>query len=436
MTLEAQLALLIAGIVIATLILGAAISSLLPSPLLAALLAAPPALVLALLLARRLMRPVNRLLAGLSDGIRGLHQGDFSLSIATNRRDELGELVGLYNAVGDALRLERQNLNQRELLLDTVIQATTQALVLADPGGRVAYSNATARRYFGTDRKLEGLRLAEAVQPAPAALREAILAGRDRLVTVRENGDDEVYQVSHGRFTLNARPHELYLIHRLTRELSRQELASWKKVIRVISHELNNSLAPIASLAHSARVLAAQGDRERLDAALATIEERAARLKQFLDGYARFAKLPLPRPERVEWPAFIERLRSAAAFRMDAPPPPHPAWFDAGQVQQVLINLLKNAHESGSRPEDVELRIETRDRGTKFRVLDRGAGMNEAVLKNALLPFYTTKPSGSGLGLALCREVVEAHGGRLTLANRDGGGLEVRVWLPPRPTEG
>ncbi|HZP12447.1 MAG TPA: ATP-binding protein [Nevskiaceae bacterium] len=429
-SLEARLAALVAGIVLATLALVAAASPLFESTIVAALATLPIAMLLALALLRLLTQPMNRLIGVLADGIRGLREGDFSLSIAADRSDELGELVKLYNTVGEILRRERQNLYQRELLLDTVIQSTPLALVLTDPGGRVIYTNAAARQQFGGAGKIEGRKLADVVAAAPAALREAVLSGQDRLVTVGENGETEVFQVSHNGFALNTQPHDLYLIQRLTRELTRQELATWKKVIRVISHELNNSLAPISSLAHSARTLAARGENDRLDGALSAIGERAARLKQFLDGYASFAKLPLPRPELIEWSGFLDRLRSATSFKLEGAAPTLAVSFDAGQMQQVLINLIKNAHESGSGGDDVALRIDAVAGGMQLRVLDRGTGMSEAVLKNALLPFYTTKPSGTGLGLALCREIVEAHGGRLALENRDGGGLEVRIWLP------
>ena len=110
--------------------------------------------------------------------------------------------------------------------------------------------------------------------------------------------------------------------------------------------------------------------------------------------------------------------------------PREPAEFDPAQLQQVLINLLKNAHESGSAPDEVRISIDAGTNVWQLNVLDRGSGMSEEVLRNALLPFYSTKPAGTGLGLTLSREVLEAHGGRITLANREGGGLQVALWLP------
>ena len=104
--------------------------------------------------------------------------------------------------------------------------------------------------------------------------------------------------------------------------------------------------------------------------------------------------------------------------------------FDPAQIEQVIINLVKNAKEAGAPPDSIELQVQEHASGWRLQVLDRGAGMSEEVLRNALLPFYSTKPSGAGLGLTLCREVIEAHGGRISLANRPGGGLAATLWIP------
>ena len=230
---------------------------------------------------------------------------------------------------------------------------------------------------------------------------------------------------------MNAQPHRLFLFKQLTQELGRQEVATWKNVIRVISHELNNSLAPISSLAHSGQTLVSkQGDDERLATIFSTIEDRSSHLKHFIESYARFARLPAPRPEAVDWPAFIESLRNAVDFQLVEPLPDIACKVDPGQFEQVLINLLKNAHESGSPPEHISVRARVHDGRAVFTVADRGGGISEEVMRNALLPFYSTKATGTGLGLPLCREIVEAHGGRLSLVNLPDKGLEVRIALP------
>jgi signal transduction histidine kinase len=212
--------------------------------------------------------------------------------------------------------------------------------------------------------------------------------------------------------------------------MAAQEVAIWKKVIRVIAHELNNSLAPITSLAHSGQALAGAPERERLRRVFTTIEERASHLAAFIDGYARFAKLPRPRPAPVPWQPLLSGLKDSLSFRVLEPLPRTEGWFDATQIEQVLINLIKNAIESGSPEDEVTIAVRERPDGTMIEVADRGSGLAEEVLRDALLPFYSTKPKGTGLGLTLCREIVDAHGGRLSIANREDGGAVVTVWLP------
>jgi signal transduction histidine kinase len=201
-------------------------------------------------------------------------------------------------------------------------------------------------------------------------------------------------------------------------------------VIRVISHELNNSLAPIASLAHSGAELVRRGQPQQLDKVFATIAERAKHLEGFIQGYARFAKLPAPRPEPIAWRDLVDRLRTQVSFELEGNLPDSPAKVDAAQLEQALVNLLRNAHESGSPPDAVTLAVRRLPQAWAIEVSDRGSGMTETVLSNALLPFYSTKRGGTGLGLALVREIAEAHGGRVALSNRDGGGLSVTITIP------
>jgi two-component system, NtrC family, nitrogen regulation sensor histidine kinase NtrY len=425
-----MLALLVAGVLVAGIALALALAGALADPWLGAGAALLIGLPVAVLLARAAARPWIRFLGALVDGLASLKDGDFSLSLARPRGlPEAAALAGAYNGLGERFRVERQTLLQRELLLDTVIQATPLALVLTNDAGVVIYSNLAARRLFQGGRLLEGHRFNALVEGADAALREAIAGGLDTLFTMRVGDEAEIFHFSLRRFALNARSHHLYLFKQLTRELNAQEVATWKKVIRVIAHELNNSLAPISSLAHSGRALALSPDPAALERVFATIAERARHLHSFIDGYARFAKLPRPRPERVDWPPFVERLKATVDFALPAPLPAEPGWFDPAQLEQVLINLLKNAHESGSVAAAVTLAVGVARGGVEIVVADRGPGMPQAVLEHALVPFYSTKADGTGLGLTLSREIIEAHGGRLELRSRGGGGTEVRVWL-------
>ncbi|HZW18776.1 MAG TPA: ATP-binding protein [Luteimonas sp.] len=399
-------------------------------PWAAVLLAAALPLPLLLSHLRWMFAPARSLFRALAGSVASYRDGDFSTGVSWQGRGELRELVESHNQLGKVLREQRQALVQRELLLDTVVQNTPVAMVLLDSTRRVALANLAARRMFGDGHKLEGQSFDSLLSASSDAVREAFSRGGDGMFTVGDDDQEDIYHLSRRGFRLNGRQHELVLLRQLTAELRRQEVQTWKKVIRVISHELNNSLAPIASLAHSGAELLRRGQYERLPTALATIEERARHLEGFIRDYARFAKLPAPRLEAVEWRRFIAQLRSQVEFDIDLHPADGTVRIDAAQVEQALLNLLRNAHEAGGPANEVSLSLRRLPDAWRIDVLDRGSGMNEAVLANALLPFYSTKRHGTGLGLALAREIAEAHGGRIALLNRDGGGLCVSMVLP------
>jgi nitrogen fixation/metabolism regulation signal transduction histidine kinase len=375
------------------------------------------------------MQPFAALIRTLGGAVARFRDGDFSTSIHRNRDDELGDLISAYNDLGNVLRDERQHLFQRELLLDTVVQNTPTALLLEAQTGHVVYANLAARKLFGARGKLEGRIFAELLDGVPEAMRDATAGSDDCIFSVSIDGQDEAFHFSRRAFRLNGRGHRLHLFRRITRELSRQEVAVWKKVIRVISHELNNSLAPISSLAHSGAELAARGQTAALGKVFATIEERARHLDTFIRGYAAVTKLPAPRRQRTVWASFLETLAAQQPFAWEADAQAS-ADIDSAQIGQTLINLVKNAQEAGSAAEDVRVVVTRIARQWRVEVHDRGSGMSETVMANALLPFYSTKRNGTGLGLALAREISEAHDGRITLSNRDGGGLSVTLWLP------
>ncbi len=395
------------------------------------------ALLLPLLavLASLWLAPLIRLTRALEGAVLSYRDGDFSLSLAALGPPELARLLQLHADLGQALREQRQHLAQRELLLDTVVQNSPVALLLTSASGKVAIANLAARQLLGDGRSLVGQDFAALAAGLPAALQEALASPQDRLFSVTlADGAEETFHLSQRSFRLQGQAHRLRLLRRMTRELSRAEVASWKRVIRVISHELNNSLAPISSLAHSGAELARRGAAERLPGVFEMIGERAAHLHGFLSGYAQFAKLPAPQLQAVAWADLVAGLRGHAEFNLVDELPAEPAQIDATQLEQALLNLLKNAHEAGGRCEAVGLRVQALDGEWRIEVQDRGPGMSEAVLAQALLPFYSTKRSGqaggSGLGLALAREIIEAHGGRIALSNRRGGGLRVALHLP------
>ena len=374
--------------------------------------------------------PLRRLLRGLAIAVANYREGDLSVGFAVRGNDELAQLFAACNELGHAVREQHAHLVQRELLLDAAAQNSPLALLLVDAGDRIVYENLAARRLFDAGRSLKGRPFAAVIATLPPSLVQATTTSGDSLLSAQIDGADEIYHLSQRRFLLQGRTHRLYLFKRLTREIARQEVATWKKLIRVLSHEVNNSLAPIASMADSARQLLERGEAGSLPPLLHSIGDRAGHLHKFITAYAAISRLPDPHPEAIAWTELTRSLMQHHPCRIAEPLPAEHGWFDRHQVEQALINLLRNAHEAGGRIEDVELAVTQGAHEQRIAIRDRGSGMSDTVLAQALLPFYSTKRTGTGLGLALAREIAEAHVGSLHIANRDGGGLSVELRMP------
>lgn len=380
----------------------------------------------------RLLRPLDRVVQGVSDGIRSFRDRDFSVRLAYRRTDELGDLVRHYNEVGQILQQERQAVRQRELLLQSALDRSPAAILLMNQIDRIIYSNREARRLLTGGVKLEGRNFAEIQAGCPREMREILTSETDGIFTVPGKAQSETYHLSQRHFQLNRRQHRLLLLRRLTHELGRQEAETWKKVIRVISHELNNSLAPISSLVHSAQRINREPEHaDRMEQVFESIRERLQHLRHFIESYARFARLPAPRPDTVDWQDFLSGFSEYPTLRIDEALPVRGV-FDPSQMRQVIQNLVKNAVEAGEPGSPVDLRVRDTLDGTYLQVVDRGRGMDSETMEKALLPFYSTKQTGTGLGLPLCREILEAHGGKISLQAHEEGGTIVTCWLPPR----
>jgi two-component system nitrogen regulation sensor histidine kinase NtrY len=334
-----------------------------------------------------------------------------------------------------ALELARQREEERAVAarddkrLRSVVETTPTALLVFAESGTITFTNAAARELFFDAAQVEGKNFLSMVERAPEALRRALFSEGDELFTLDVEG-------ATGTFHLAKRYLEsgdtLIAVREMSQEIGRQELATLKRVIRIMDHEIRNSLTPISSLVRSARTILNQPERwHRLEAMFQGIEERTTHLSRFLEGMAKMAGIPEPHRDVVPSGPFVEALRTLWPDLTIRLLPERPGFFDRGQIQQVLINLIKNAREAGGPISETELSVENpAEGGIRFTVLDRGTGMADDVMQSALLPFFTTKPQGSGVGLPLCREIVELHRGRLRLARRAGGGMAVSFWLP------
>lgn len=401
-----------------------------------AVLAVAAFVLLFALVQHYLLRPLWREIAALNLQAQNLQDGSFNVDA---NQQLLSELIPLANALSDMsqqLRQERASLYQRELLLDTVLQSSPMALLLTDSGGRLLLANPAARQLLWQGRRCDGMLLMPQLQQVPA-LAQAIASQHDGLLYLGEPAS--IWHLSISQFYLNQQQHQLYLIKPLTQELHREEVKAWKKLLRVIGHELNNTLAPLSSLAFSGEQLATAQADVALQRIFQTIRDRTKQLNQFLQAYIEFAKLPPPSRSLVNWPRLINQLQDQYEFELLGDLPRLPWQLDVQQLSQLLLNLLKNAHESGSAVTAICMTISEKagseSSGTAkptnllIQLQDAGGGLSDEVLSHATLPFYTTKANGSGIGLTLCRDIAQGHGGSLQLTNHQQG-LLVSAELP------
>jgi signal transduction histidine kinase len=227
-------------------------------------------------------------------------------------------------------------------------------------------------------------------------------------------------------FREGGRPHQLVVFGDLSRPLREEQLRAWQRLVRVLGHELNNSLAPIKSIAATLGMSIDRAPRppdweEDMKAGLGVISTRSESLEKFLQGYTRLAKLPPPQSAAFDLPAMLRRaaaLERRIGVEVD-PGPPVEIVADEAQLEHAVINLVKNAVEASLEQQPPDVRISWRLAGSNVEVCvdDNGTGIGDTA--NLFVPFFTTKPGGSGIGLALCQQIAENHGGSIGLYNRD-----------------
>ena len=369
----------------------------------------------------------------LSNLVSALREGDYSVrGRDADRNDPVGEVAWEVNALGDQLRTQRLGELEASALLGQVLEEIDVAIFAFDGAGLLRLVNRAGARLL---------------QRAPSQLisRDAGSLGMAGLLdgeTPRRvdgtfgGGQGGPYELRRSQFRREGLPHTLVVLADLRRVVREEERAAWQRIVRVLSHEINNSLAPIQSIAASLQAVLGRGNPsewvEDVRSGLTVVARRSEALSRFLAAYARLAKLPPPTLAPVSVPALVQRVTALDRTRGVQVVPGPPAWIrgDADQLEQLLINLLKNAVEAASETSGgVTIGWAEAPGEVELVVSDEGPGLLDS--RNLFVPFYTTKPEGSGIGLVLCRQIAEAHRGTLSLRNAEGRrGCDARLRLP------
>jgi two-component system nitrogen regulation sensor histidine kinase NtrY len=373
----------------------------------------------------------------LSNLLAALGEGDFSIRARGARGgDPLGEVMIEVNALVETLRHQRLDALEATTLLRKVMAEIDVAVFTFDEDHELTFVNrAGARLLSQPAERLLGRHATE------LDLAECLGGEAPRVINTAFPGGVGRWEIRRSRFRQGGRPHELLVLSDLSQPLREEERQAWQRLIRVIGHEMNNSLAPIKSIAGSLSTIVERDPppadwREDVQRGLAVIASRSESLSRFMSAYARLAKLPPPKLAPLDVGTFVDRvvtLEKAHHIQV-APGPRVTIQADGDQLEQLLINLIRNALDAvketgggvrvgwqrlpGSSPPTAELWIE-----------DEGHGLSNT--GNLFVPFFTTKPGGSGIGLVLSRQIAEGHGGSLTLENReDRTGCRASLRLP------
>ena len=369
----------------------------------------------------------------LSNILAALREGDFSIRARGAKLDDvLGEVLREVNSLGETLRQQRLGAVEATALLRKVMEEIDVAVFAFDGTGRLRLVNRAGERILNST--AEKLLRRSAVE---LGLAECLQGDAPRIEQISFPGKSGRWEIHRGSFREAGLPHQLIVITDLSRALREEERLVWQRLIRVLGHELNNSLAPIKSVAENLATMMHRSERapdweQDMRSGLQIIATRSDSLARFMNAYARLAKLPPPALRPVDVGDSIRRvvgLEPRLSVQLK-PGPEIRIQADPDQLEQLLINLLHNAVDAALETGGgVRVGWEQENGNVDVWIQDDGPGIPNP--GNLFVPFFTTKQGGSGIGLVLCRQIAEAHGGTLALENRaKGRGCEARLRLP------
>jgi two-component system nitrogen regulation sensor histidine kinase NtrY len=380
-------------------------------------------------LRERVVRPLQTI----SNLLAALREGDYSIRArGANTEDALGDVMLEINVLGETLRQQRLGALEATALLRTVMSKIDVAVFTFDMDGRLRLVNDAGERLMGQpSERLLGHSAME------LGLEECLRGEPTRTLQITSDEGIGRWGVSRSSFRERGLPHQLLVLSNLSRALREEERQAWRRLVRVLGHELNNSLAPIKSIAGSLESLLRREQRpadmeEDMQRGLAVIAARAESLSRFMEAYSRLAKLPHPQLEELDVSSWVRRV-AGLETRVEViiePGPDVVIQADGDQLDQLLINLLRNAVDASLETGGGVIISWSRN-GTHLDVWieDEGPGLSNTA--NLFVPFFTTKPAGTGIGLVLSRQIAEAHGGSLNLENRSGAlGCRAHLRLP------
>ncbi|MBW3564404.1 MAG: PAS domain-containing protein [Acidobacteria bacterium] len=392
--------------------------------------------VLSLILGYRLISSLFVPLELISTGAELLAEGDFASQFRDIGQPEMDALIAVYNRMIESLREERLRVEETNLLLGRIIDASPSGIIILDFDDRIRRINPAAESIFD-DRSvsLAGRRLDEIGHPLAG-----ILAKLDRdESTIVSLDSGRRFRCRRAEYMDRGFSRAFFVVDELTEELRTTEKSAYEKLIRMISHEVANSVGAVRSLLESSlhyRRQISAADRTDYENAIEVSRSRLENLNRFVNAFADIVRLPAPELRPV---SLVELMQDLAVLvrpdlkarnvriTVDVSEDPGTIDMDKNQIEQVLLNVLRNAAESIGRDGSIGMRIDRGAHGPELRILDSGPGISDEIEGDLFRPFCSTKRDGRGLGLTLAREILSSHGFDFSLRNREGTGAEFTI---------
>ena len=370
-------------------------------------------------------------------GAELISERDFTCTFVETGQAEMDQLIRVYNRMIEALREERLKLTEQHYLLRELIDASPAGIIILDFDGRVTDLNPSAERLV-TQTAEQAIGKPLSALASLGSVLEVLRVGESRVLTIHGN---RRIRCQKSQFFDHGFPRRFVLLEELTEELRLSEKRAYEKLIRMMSHEVNNSVGAISSLLESCQNYSSQigaDDREDFMDALTVARERAERLNAFMRRFADVVRLPLPERRPCDILALLEDLASlmtpeldkrSICVEWDVSVRPELLPMDKNQMEQVFLNVLKNAAEAIGEKGTITIRVQGPATGPVVAIEDTGPGITPDVHQNLFTPFFTTKAEGQGIGLTLVQEILTQHGFRFSLESATGGGARFSIWF-------
>ena len=382
---------------------------------------------------RAFIRPLDLI----ASGTQTMKDRDFNTKFRTIGQKELDQLIEVYNQMMERLREERIKKEQQHYFLEQLIEASPSSIIILDPDQRITALNPAAETTFGAVQSdIRGKILSEIDHPLARELAK-FRNGDSRILRI---DGIQAYNCHKAHFIDKGFDHHFILIEELTEEIYAAEKRAYEKVIRMMSHEINNSVGAVNSILDSCIDYAAQIDeayREDFRTAMQVAMQRNTRLNRFMSNFAEIVRLPLPSRENCDLHGLLQSVqvlmeaqckRANAEWHWQLAPGKFEVSIDVQQMEQVLVNIIKNALEAMDKGGNIRI-ITIHEPDRKLIIRNDGQPIPPEEKQKLFIPFFSTKRNGQGIGLTLTREILRNHGFRFSLATTDDGNTDFVIWF-------